>query len=178
MRISNSILIILVGSFSGFSQDFVDDIKVGQIMPKNVSIGGYLEEETENCNCRIFSITYDVNRGYSGNSGAKTAQTIGIHFNEQDTVTGIINITLRLNNEDAQRVYISRLSEYLRTQSYFTDRKLLKVRDTNSGVVDGIYYYSYSYNNGENYKAIGVVEKAIVEETYLPNSSYEPRLID
>ena len=54
MRISNSILIILVGSFSGFSQDFVDDIKVGQIMPKNVSIGGYLEEETENCKSSIY----------------------------------------------------------------------------------------------------------------------------
>ena len=160
-------------------QTFIDQIRVGQKMPSEINKGGYVEENGDNCTCRIFTIRirYNVNPRDLGGGGADLAETIGIHFNENDSVTGIINIKLRKNNEDAQKVYISRLSEYMRTQSYFKDRQLINVRDSNNGRVDGIYYFTYSLG-GTKFKSTGVVEKAIIEETYLPNSSYKPRLIN
>ena len=135
-------------------------------MPDQIDKGGYTEQKAENCTCRTFSIKYNV----------KSAETIGIHYNENDTVTGVIKIILRLNNEDAQKVYNSRLSEYMRTQSYFKDRQLIKVRDSDNGVVDGIYYFIYSYDSDKKYRTTGVVENAIIEETYLPDSSYKPAM--
>jgi len=169
-------LTVLTLTLAATGQTFIDQIRVGQKMPEEINKGGYTEEKAVNCTCRIFTIKYNVNPGDLGGGGAVLAETIGIHYNKNDTVTGIIKIMLRLNNEDAQKVYNSRLSEYMRTQSYFKDRQLIKVRDSDNGVVDGIYYFTYSYDGGEKYRSTGVVEKAIIEETYLPNSSYDPRL--
>jgi hypothetical protein len=170
------ILAILTLTISSFGQTFIDQIRVGQKMPDQIDKMEFKENKTENCACRMFTIKYSVDPSDIGNDGAVLAETIAIHYNDKDTVTGVININLRLNNEDAQKVYNSRLSEYLRTQSYFKDRQIIKVRDSDNGVVDGIYYFIYSYENGKKYRATGVVEKAIIEETYIPNSSYNPRL--
>lgn len=171
-------LTILTLALSATGQTFIDQIRVGQKMPYEIDKGGFTEEKTENCNCRIFSIKHNVSSWEIGGGGAELAETIGIHYNENDTVTGVIKIILRLDNEDAQKVYNSRLSEYMRTQSYFKDRQLIKVRDSDNGVVDGIYYFIYSYDSGKKYCATGVVENAIIEETYIPNSSFKPRLIN
>ena len=171
-------LAILSLALSATGQTFIGKIRVGQKMPDEINKGGFTEEKTKNCSCRIFSIKNNVNPWEIGNGGAVLAETIGIHYNENDTVTGVIKIILRLNNEDAQKVYNSRLSEYMRTQSYFKDRQLIKVRDSNGGVVDGIYYFIYSYDNDKKYRGTGVVESAIIEETYIPNSSYKPKLIN
>ena len=159
-------------------QTFIDQIRVGQKMPKKINIGGYTENKSEDCSCRIFSINYNVQSWETGGGGAELGEVFGIHYNENDTVVGVIKIIMRMSNEDAQKVYNSRLSEYMRNQSYFKNRELIAVRDRKNGVVDGIYYFTYSYENGKKYRTTGIVERTIIEETYAPNSSYKPRLIN
>lgn len=174
-KLTLTLLTILILAISSNGQTFIDQIRIGQKMPEKINKGGFTEEKTDNCTCRIFSINYNINQ-QSLSGGAVLAETIGIHYNEYDTVTGIIEINLRLNNEDAQKVYNSRLIEYMRTQLTFKDRQLIKVRDSDNGIVDGIYYFIYSYDSGKKYRATGVIENAIIDETYLPKSNYQPRL--
>jgi hypothetical protein len=171
-------LIILNFTVSTTGQTFLDQIRVGQKMPKKINIGGYTEDKSDDCSCRTFFIDYGVQSWETGGGGAELGEVYSIHYDENDTVVGIIKIIMRMNNEDAQKVYNSRLSEYMRNQSYFKDRQLIKVRDSDNGVVDGIYYFIYSYDGGKKYRSTGVVGKTIIEETYTPNSSYKPRLIN
>ena len=65
----------------------------------------------------------------------------------------------------------------MRNKNNFPDRKLIKNRYTGKDdVEDGIYYFIYSFDNGTKYKGSGVIESILIEETYLPNSSYKPGL--
>ena len=158
--------ITLILSFNSNGQTFVGQIHVGDKMPSKINIGGFREESAENCACRVFSIRYQEGGG----------EVIAIHYNKQDTVAGVIIIKMRASSLDAQQVYNGRLSEYMRTQSVFKDRQLIKVRDTDNGVVDGIYYFIYSFDNGTIYQATGIVNNTLIEETYYPKSSYLPKL--
>lgn len=160
---------MLTISFNAKGQVFVDQIQVGQKMPSKINIGGYKEETTQNCTCRTFSIKFQDVESVQG-------VVVAIHYNKQDTVIGVIKIIMRASSLDAQKVYSSRLSDYMRTQSVFKDRQLIKVRDSDNGVVDGIYYFIYSFDNGAIYQGTGVVKNTLIEETYFPKSTYAPRL--
>lgn len=175
-----TLLTIVTMSIKVYGQTFIDDIKVGQKMPAQINKGGYTEEESEKCTCRIFSINYNVQSWETGGGGAVLGQVIAIHYNENDTVVGIIKMISRKDKTDALKVYIARLSEYLRTISKFPDRKFLVARDYKPAdhSVDGIYYFGYLFNNDKYRKVTGVVENTIIEETYIPKSSYKPALID
>ncbi len=159
-----------------FSQTFLSQIKVGQKMPNEIRTGGFIESKGDDCSCKVFTIEYEIDKSQLGNGGAALTETIGIHFDQNNIVTGIINITLRNNEKDAYTVYIGEISEYLRYQSIIKDWKFINARDTNVSVVDGIFYFTYSYQNGELYKSIGVIKSAVIKETFIPNSSYTPKL--
>lgn len=174
MRLLTLIILLLSCMYYANAQTYIDQIRVGEDIPEIIDIGGFKEDSTKNCICRIFSIKHNINTWEIGSGGAVLAETIGIHFNEDNIVTGVIKIILRLNNEDAQKVYNSRLSDYMRTQTYFEDRELVTVRDSDNGVIDGIYYFTYSDYFGKEYTSIGVIGNTIIEETYIPNSNYEP----
>ncbi len=159
-----------------FSQTFLSQIKVGQKMPQEIRTGGFIESKGEDCSCKVYTIEYEIDKSQLGNGGANLAETIGIHYDQNNIVTGIINISLRTNEKDAYTVYIGEMSEFLRNQSMIKDWKFINARDTNGGIVDGIFYFTYSYQNGELYKSIGVIKSAVINETFIPNSSYTPKL--
>lgn len=163
--------VVTLISFNVIGQTFVDDIRVGKLMPSKINKGGYNEETSENCICRTFSIRHQ-------DGGSVLGEVVAIHYNKQDTVVGVIKIKMRVNSLDAQKVYTSRLSEYVRTQNVFKDQQLIKVRDTDNGVVDGIYYFIYSFDNGKVYRGTGVVNNTLIEETYFSKSNYIPKLKD
>jgi len=168
------LLFFTLGIQASFSQKYIDQIRVGEPMPKEINKGGWTEKPDPDCSCRVFYISHG-NSGYS-TSGVQ-GETIGIHY-ENDTVIGVIKISMRMSRQDALQVYISRLSYFVKTLEHFPDRKLLAARDSNNGKVDGIYYFGYSYNDGKKWSVTGVVENTIIEETYLPNSNYKRKLVD
>lgn len=172
------LLAFLTMSFSVVGQTYLDDIKVGQKMPQDINIGGFTEQNVENCSCRVFKINYDVSPNAINNGANEISESIGVHYDKNDTVTGIIKISEELTEDVAEKMYISDMSYFMRTQYYFKGRKIVKVRDSNHGVVDGIYYFIYSSDNGKIYHAEGFVRNFIIEETYNPNSNYKPRLVN
>lgn len=175
MKICKHLLLLsatlLMLTFNSNGQAFVDDIRVGQRMPSKIDMGGYKEETAQNCSCRTFSIKHQ-------DGGSVQGEVVAIHYDKKETVIGVITIKMRSSSLDAQKVYTFRLSDYMKTQNVFKDRQLIKVRDSDNGVVDGIYYFIYSFDNGEIYRGTGVVKNTIIEETYFPKSSYEPKLMN
>lgn len=159
---------------TSFSQTYIDQIKIGDVMPKDIDKGGYQEKENADCACRVFYITYNLNDIGSTKMGEK-AKTIGIHY-ENDTVVAIIETKMRMSNSDALQVYIMRMSDILKTLSYYPNRKILSARTSKKGTVDGIYYFGYTDDNDKTRKMIGVVGNTIIEETYKADSNYEWKL--
>lgn len=158
-----------------FSQTFIDQIKVGDLMPTNIDKGSYLEKENPDCSCRIFFITHNIENSKMGNK----ATTIGIHY-EKDTVVAIIKINLRVSESDALQVYISRMSNLINTlnSKYYANRELFKARDSKNGTIDGIYYFGYSDDSGKTRKMTGAINNTIIDETYKVDSNYSPKLKD
>ena len=65
-----TILTILPLMITANGQTFIDQIRVDQKMPKKINIGGYTENKSEDCSCRIFSINYNVQSWETGGGGA------------------------------------------------------------------------------------------------------------
>lgn len=163
----------LLISFSARGQKFVDQLNVGELMPKDIKIGGFTEAQNNDCSCRVFYIQYDNQGGQNGVQG----ETYGIHH-QNDTIVAVIKITMRMNKTDAMQTYISRMTSFMRTANNAINRKIIAARDSKKGVVDGIYYFGYSFDNGKKYRVTGVVETTLIEETYFPKSNYKPKLTD
>jgi len=170
-------LTFLTLSFSAVGQTFIEEIKVDKKMPTDINVGGFTEENVENCSCRVFKINYDVSPNAINNGANEISETIGIHYNKNDTVTGIIKINEELTDNDAQINYIIDMGYFMRMLHYIKDWKIVKVRDSNHGTVDGLYYFIYSSDNGKIYHAEGFLKNFIIQETYNPNSNYNPRLV-
>jgi hypothetical protein len=158
-----------------FSQTFIDQIKVGDLMPTNIDKGGYSEKENPDCSCRIFFITHNTENSKMGDK----ATTVGIHY-QNDTVVGIIKINIRVSESDALLVYISRMSYLINTlkSKYYANREIIKARDSKNGTIDGIYYFGYSDDNGNTRKMTGVINNTIIEEIYKVDSNYNWKLKD
>lgn len=158
-----------------FSQTFISQIKVGDLMPTNIDKGFYKEKENPDCSCRIFFITRNVENAKM----ADKATTIGIHY-ENDTVVGIIEINLRVSESDALQVYIMGMSGLINTLKleYYANREITKARDSKNGIVDGIYYFGYSDDNGKTRKMTGVINNTIIKEVYKVDSNYDLKLKD
>ncbi len=157
-----------------FSQTFFSELKIGDIMPKTLEKGGYSEKENPDCSCRIFYTTFNENDIGSTIHGTKS-KVVGIHY-ENDTVVAIIETQVRMNDSDALQVYISRMSEILKTLKHYPNRKILSARTSKNGTVDGIYYFGYSDDNDKTRKMIGVIGNTIIEETYRVESNYKWKL--
>lgn len=157
-----------------FSQTFIDQIKVGDVMPKDINKGGYSEKENADCSCRVFYTAYDLDDIGNTKMGTK-AVTIGIHH-ENDSVVGIIETQMRMSNSDALQVYIMRMSDILKTLSYYPNRKILSARTSKKGTVDGIYYFGYTDDNDKTRTMIGVVGNTIIVEKYKVDSNYQWKL--
>lgn len=177
ITLSISIFLLTVAtSYSQTNLTSINQIKVGQKMPTQIDIGGFTEEKSDGNFCRIFSIEYKYDFNYgTGGGGAELGEVIGIHFNDSNIVVGIIKIVLRMNNNDALNVYNIRFNDFSKTQSYFK-RDLLY--NTN-GLLNDIPYFMYSfYDNiygNTLFRTTGKIESTIIEETYIPNSSYKPK---
>jgi len=170
--------IIFITTLKSHGQVFIEDIQVGQKMPEQIDKGGFTDERAKDCSCKIFSIDHHVNSWEVGNGGAELGEIISIYYNENDTIIGIMKGKGRLNNLDAQQVYNTLLSQYMKTQSRFPNRQIIKVRDSDNGVADGIFYFIYTSDGGKTYRATGVIKNSIIEETYFPNSNFKPLLVN
>lgn len=157
------------------SQVHISQIKVGDKFPERISLGGYVEVESEeeNCSCKVYQITFD--KPISGYGSI--AETIGIHYSEDNIVVGVNKLVLRTNLEDALKVYIGRFSNFIRVKEIIEHWKLISVRDTGrGGEVDDIFYYKY-YNSLENtHNSVGIAKTLLIEEKYLKDSDYTPLL--
>lgn len=142
-------------------------------MPKDINVGGYTESTAKDCSCRVFYISFE---GLGDSNGAK-GEVYGIHHS-RDTIVGIIKTTLRANDNDALRTYISRMTYFIKTQSHFPGREIIAARDSKKGIVDGIYYFGYSDDKMKTFRVIGVVGQALIEETYKPRTTYKPKFVN
>ena len=178
--------ILILVSYNLFGQIHIDQISVGDVMPKNIDLGGFKEVQGEDCNCRVFSIefNYDTTDSWTKQSIESqqdvTLETvIGIHFNSENIVVGVIKNEIWLSESKRLESYkyfrnydmdlINRFEDYLliaNEESYNNDYSTK--------------YYSYSIDNyGKGrinvIRSKGIVKSVQIEETYIPNSSYRPR---
>ncbi|RED43714.1 hypothetical protein DFQ02_1331 [Seonamhaeicola aphaedonensis] len=181
MKIVTIILTFLI-SFNIFGQKFINQIQVGEKMPSEIKIGGFIEQNSSDCECRTFSIDYGYDiydpatiRLLQREKGAKLGSVIALHYNSKNIITGKIVIDMYYN-EDYVPVFLKQDYEYdLKLINQFEDFEFIE----NNFETD-LYYYSYLMKNYEVdgltvIRTKGVVKNYRIEETYIPNSSYEPR---
>jgi hypothetical protein len=180
------IAILISVSFSNFAQKHIDFIKVGDFVPKEIRLGGFKEVETEVPNCRVFSIKYEndmtdtwTRQSIQSQKDAQLSTVIGIHFNSENIVVGIIKTELWVNEEERLEGYKKRLEYDLQLIENYNDIDLITIEKSYNGDIS-TKYHSYSMlNNGENKVKVirtkGVVKNVVIEETYIPNSTYKPR---
>lgn len=151
-------------------------------MPSEIKIGGFIEQNSSDCVCRTFSIDYGYDiydpatiRLLQREKGAKLGSVIALHYDTENIITGRIVIDMYYNEEYVP-VFFKQNYEYdLKLINQFEDFEFIE-----KNFETDLYYYSYLMKNYEVddltvIRTKGVVKNYRIEETYIPNSSYEPR---
>ena len=155
-----------------FPQVHITQIKIGDKFPGKISLGGYKEVKSKNCdsNCKVYLINYNIPVSNYGT----IVEFLQIYYSKDNIVFGIKKAEVRTSLLDALYEYIGRLSHFIRGKEIIKDWKLLTVRDTGrGGVVDDIYYYKYLITSENTYNTVGLLEGNLIEEHYLRDSEYK-----
>jgi hypothetical protein len=174
-------ILTLILSFAaviyGHSQTFVDMIHAGDKLPDSIEVGGFKEKPAGKCSCRIFQIVYTQDNITSHSKNGSLATVIGIHYNKDSIVTGVIKLTMRFSVEDAKQAYEGQLPYIRRFVKEYPGAKLIKEHKANPNKKNDVNYFAYSLDNGKVIRTLGYILSVLTEEDYLPNSSYKPKFL-
>ena len=177
-----TIIFTLIISYNVFGQKFIDQIRVGEKMPNEINVGGFTEQNSENCDCKTFSIDYgfDIYDPATINllkreKGAKLGSVITLHYNSEKIITGKIEIDMYYNEDYLPIIFKQDYDYDLKLINQLSDFEFIE-KDFETD----LYYYSYRMKNYEIndldvIRTKGVIKNYHIEETYIPNSSYDPK---
>ena len=177
MRFVLTLTLLLFAITYGHGQTFVDQIHAGDKLPDTIKIGGYKEKPPDNCSCRVFEIVYTQDNITARSKNGSLATVIGIHYNKDSVVTGVVKATMRYGIEDAKQAYEGRLSYLRRFVKEYPGAKLIKEHKANPNKENDIDYFAYSLDNGKRIRTVSYIFSVLTEEDYLPNSSYKPKIL-
>lgn len=177
MRFVLTFTFLLAITTYGQSQTFVDQIHAGDKLPDSINIGGFKEKPAGKCSCRIFEIEYTQDNITARSENGSVATVIGVHYNKDSIVTGVIKVTMRFSVDDAKQAYEGRLPYMRRFVKEYPGAKLIKEHKANPNKKNDIDYFAYSLDNGKVIRTFGYILTVLTEEDYLPNSSYKPKFL-
>jgi len=177
-----TLIIFLFIYNNNFGQKFFDQIRVGEKMPNEINVGGFTEQNSDNCDCKTFSIDYGYNinnpttiKLLQKEKGTKLGSVISLHYNSENIVTGKITIDMYYDEEFVSSIFNKDYNYDLKAIEQFRDFEFIE-KDFETD----LHYYSYFMKNYEVdglnvIRTKGVIKNYRIDETYIPNSSYEPR---
>jgi hypothetical protein len=181
MKIVTIIFVFLI-SYNVSGQKFIDQIRIGEKIPSKINVGGFTEQNSDNCNCRTFAIEYDydlrdpyVVQSLKAQKDAKLATVISLHYDLENTIVGIIKIEMNIDENKTADFFISDFEYDMKLTKQFEDFEFIE-----SNLNSDLKYYSVKIKNYETdgldvIRTKGIIKNSFIEETYLPNSSYDPR---
>lgn len=177
MRFVLTLTFLFAAITYGHSQTFVDQIHAGDKLPDTIKVGGFKEKPADNCSCKIFEIVYTQDNITARSKNGSLATVIGIHYNKDSIVTGVVKVTMRFGVDDAKQAYEGRLPYMRRFVNEYPGAKLIKEHKANPDKENDVDYFAYSLDNGKVIRAFGYILSVLTEEDYLPKSSYKPKFL-
>lgn len=163
---------------NAYSQTFVEMIDAGDKLPDSITIGGFIEEPRGKCSCRLFEIVFKQDPYTAMSENGMLAEVIGIHYNKDSIVTGVIKLETRFSDDDARQAYEGQLPDLRNFVKVYPGAKLIKEHKKDPNKDDDADYFAYSIDNGKIIKTVGYTFSVLIYEDYLPNSSYNPKFLD
>lgn len=163
-------------SYSVFGQRFVSDITLGEKIPAEINLGAYVEQSSENCNCRTFAMGLDSDLNDPNvRIVGTTASVFSLYYNKENTVVAKVSIGMNVDPNKASEDFQDYFKGDMMSTTYYDDYFFIE-----SDFDSDLKYYSLNFKNyvnreGDAVQTVGLVNNTIFVETYIPNSSYEPR---
>lgn len=175
MRFKLTLIFLFFAITYGHSQTFIEQISAGDKLPDSINVGGFKEKPTDKCSCKIFEIVYRQDNITSRSENGSLATVIGIHFNKDSIVTGVIRTTMRFSIDDARQAYEGRLTYLRKFVKESPGVKLIIEHKKDTNKEYDVDYFVYSNKNGKIIRTYAYIKSVLLEEEYLPNSSYKPK---
>ncbi len=176
MRYILTILAILITA-RGEAQTFVGSIHAGDKLPDSINVGGYTEQPQKNCSCKIYEIRSRQDNITARSKNGSHGEIIGIHYNKDYIVTGVIKLTMRFSVADAKQAYERQLPYWRTFAKEYPGAKFIMEHQADPNKENDIDYFAYSLDNGKKIRTVGYIQNVLSAEDYLTNFSYKPKFL-